>query len=167
LANVAGVLWFDKDRGAADIELDVWNRVFAINLLGVVHTVRHCLPTMLDHGGSMVHVSTVQHLRGDTKPQDAYQASKAGVCALSRSLAIQYAARRIRSNTVLPGITQTPLQSRWSDNDLKAASAVVPLGRVGTAADMSNAMIFLLSDASSYITGIDLVVDGGLMMKPP
>lgn len=170
LANVAGVLWFEKDKGAASIELAVWDRVFAINLRSMVHTVRHCVPLMIESGfGSMVHVSTVQWLRGDLRPQDAYQASKAGVCALSRSLAIQYGSNRIRSNTILPGVTLTPMQDRWSGDQatVDATAARVPLRRIGTPADMANAALFLLSDAASYITAVDLIVDGGLTMLPP
>jgi 3-oxoacyl-[acyl-carrier protein] reductase len=170
LANVAGVLWFGKDKAAADIDLSVWDQVFSINLRSMVHTIRYCVPAMITAGfGSMVHVSTVQWLRGDRNPQDAYQASKAGVCALSRSLSIQYAGNGIRSNTILPGLTLTPMQDRWvgDDSTLETISRKVPLGRIGTPADMSNAALFLLSDMASYITGVDLVVDGGLMVMPP
>lgn len=169
LANAAGVLWFERDKGATEIDLDVWDQVMTINLKSVVHTVRCAIPLMIKAGGgAMVHVSTIQFLRGDTQPQDAYQASKAGVCALSRSLAIQYAAKGIRSNTVLPGVTWTPLQARWEGRpDIQdAVAAAVPLGRMGTAEDMAQACLFLLSDAASYITGVDLPVDGGLLVKP-
>lgn len=169
LANVAGVLWFGRDKGAVEIDLDVWDQVMAINLKSVVHTARCAVPLMkAAGGGAMVHVSTIQFLRGDTQPQDAYQASKAGVCALSRSLAIQYAGDNIRSNTVLPGVTWTPLQARWEDRpDIQEAVAdAVPLRRMGTAEDMARACLFLLSDDASYITGIDLPVDGGLLVKP-
>lgn len=169
LANVAGVLWFGRDKGATEIDLDVWDQVMAINLKSVVHTARCAVPLMIRAGGgAMVHVSTIQFLRGDTQPQDAYQASKAGVCALSRSLAIQHAAAGIRSNAVLPGVTWTPLQARWEDKpDIQRAVAeVVPLGRMGTVEDMAHACLFLLSDDASYITGIDLPVDGGLLVKP-
>lgn len=169
LANVAGVLWFGRDCGATEIDLDIWSQVMDINLKAMVHTVKCAVPMMTaSGGGAMVHVSTVQFLRGDTQPQDAYQASKAGVCALSRSLAIQHAHQGIRSNTVLPGVTWTPLQSRWEGDDKtqELVAQAVPLGRMGTAQDMANACMFLLSDEASYITGIDLPVDGGLLVKP-
>ena len=107
-------------------------------------------------------------MRGDDAPQDAYQASKAGLIALSKSIAIQFAADGIRSNTILPGPTQTSMQQRWIDNPaLKEATiATVPLGRVGTPRDMSNAVLFLLSDAASFITGTELIVDGGVAALP-
>jgi len=169
LANVAGVLWFGRDKGATEIDLDVWDQVLRINLTSMVHTVKCAVPLMTaTGGGSMVHVSTIQFLRGDERPQDAYQASKAGVCALSRSLAIQHAKAGIRSNAVLPGVTWTPLQARWEGNDevQKLVGQAVPLGRMGTSEDMAKACLFLLSDEASYITGVDLPVDGGLLVKP-
>lgn len=169
LANVAGVLWFGRDCGATEIDLDIWDQVMNINLKAMVHTVKCAVPMMVAAGGgAMVHVSTVQFLRGDTHPQDAYQASKAGVCALSRSLAIQHAYQGVRSNTVLPGVTWTPLQSRWEGDETTQdlVAKAVPLQRMGKAQDMANACMFLLSDDASYITGVDLPVDGGLLVKP-
>ncbi|MBL8581193.1 MAG: SDR family oxidoreductase [Rhizobiaceae bacterium] len=168
LANVAGVLWFGRDKSVLEMDMDVWDQVFAINLKAVALTSRAAVPYMLKtgRGGAMVHFSTVQWYRGDPKPQDAYQASKAGVCALSKSLAMQLAPQGIRSNAICPGMTLTPLQARWdSDEVLKAVADYAPLGRIGTPQDMANAALFLFSDAASYITGIELAVDGGLLMR--
>jgi len=168
LANVAGVLWFGRDRSALEIDMDVWDQVFAINLRAMVLTARHAVPFMrkTGRGGAMVHFSTIQWYRGDPNPQDAYQASKAGVCALSKSLAMQLAAENIRSNAICPGMALTPLQARWdNDETLQAVASYAPLGRIGTADDMAMATLFLLSDAASYITGIELAVDGGLLMR--
>ncbi len=119
-------------------------------------------------GGAMVHFSTIQCLRGDDAPQDAYQASKAEVIALSKSLAIQLGKSNIRSNVILPGPAQSPMQARWDDDvaAIESLSQVVPLGRVGQVTDMSNACLFLLSDKASFITGTELVVDGGLLARP-
>ncbi|TGT74470.1 SDR family oxidoreductase [bacterium M00.F.Ca.ET.159.01.1.1] len=168
LANVAGVLWFGRDKSALEMDLDVWDQVFNINLKSFVHTARAVVPYMRagGRGGAMVHFSTIQWYRGDPKPQDAYQASKAGVCALSKSLAMQLAGERIRSNAICPGMALTPLQARWDTEEKRAAVAdYTPLGRIGTPQDMANAALFLLSDAASYITGIELAVDGGLLMR--
>jgi NAD(P)-dependent dehydrogenase (short-subunit alcohol dehydrogenase family) len=167
LANVAGVLWFGRDRSLLDMDMGVWDQVFNINLKSMVHTARAAVPHMRRAGGgSMVHFSTVQCLRGDALPQDAYSTAKAGVGALSRSLAMQLAADGIRSNTIFPGPTLTPLQGRWDTQEkVDAVGAQIPLGRVGTPDELANAALFLLSDAASYITGIDLVVDGGLLLK--
>ncbi len=169
LANVAGALWFDRDRSALDVDLEVWDQVLAINLKSIVHTARHAVPSMRARGGgAMVHFSSTQCLRGDPAPQDAYQAAKAGVIALSKSLAIQLAGDRIRSNVILPGPTESPMQDRWrADPDSRDATArAIPLGRVATVEDMANACLFLLSDRAAYITGTELLVDGGLLSKP-
>jgi 3-oxoacyl-[acyl-carrier protein] reductase len=169
LANVAGALWFDRDKTALEIDLDVWDQVMAINLKSMVHTTRHIVPQMRKRGGgAMVHFSSTQCMRGDSAPQDAYQAAKAGVVAFSRSLAIQLAGENIRSNVIYPGPSESPMQDRWKQNpDAQAATAsAIPLGRVGTVEDMSNACLFLLSDKASFITGTELLVDGGLQAKP-
>ena len=169
LVNGAGVLWFERDRSVVDIDLGLWDDIMSINLKSMVHTVKHAVGFMCrSGGGAMVHVSTTQCFRGDDKPQDAYQASKAGVLALSKSLAIQFASAGIRSNALVPGPTDSPMQARWVEIPaLKTAvSESIPLGRVGTPEDMSNATLFLLSDAAAFITGIELVVDGGYLAKP-
>jgi NAD(P)-dependent dehydrogenase (short-subunit alcohol dehydrogenase family) len=167
LANVAGVLWFGRDASLLDMDLGVWDRVFAINLKSMVHTARAVVPHMRKAGGgAMVHFSTIQCLRGDPVPQDAYSTSKAGVGALSRSLAMQLAGDQIRSNAIYPGPTLTPMQDRWNTAEKVAAVGQwVPLGRVARPEDLANPALFLLSDAASYITGIDLVVDGGVLLK--
>ena len=168
LCNVAGVLWFDRDRSVFDIDLDVWDRVFEVNLKSMVHTVRACIPRMKASpgAGAMVHFSTIQWMRGDTVPQDAYAASKAAVSAFSRSLAMQLAADGIRSNVVCPGLTLTPMQARWDTQEVQDRIAqTIPVGRLGRPEDMANTAMFLLSDGADYITGVDVVVDGGQLLK--
>lgn len=98
LVNAAGVLWFGRDRSLLDVELEVWNRVIAIKLTGCMLSARHAIPLMRKSGGgAMVHFSSTQCLRGDDQPQDAYQVAKAGILALSKSIAIQFAKDKIRS----------------------------------------------------------------------
>lgn len=169
LVNAAGVLWFERDRSVVDIDLEVWHRVLDIDLKSMVLTVRHAVPLMKrTGGGAMVHFSSIQCLKGDDRPQDAYQAAKAGMLALSKSIAIQFAGDRIRSNAILPGPVDSAMQARWrQDPGAKRLTAqAVPLGRVGTTQDMADACLFLLSDRASYITGTELIVDGGLMARP-
>jgi NAD(P)-dependent dehydrogenase (short-subunit alcohol dehydrogenase family) len=169
LVNAAGVLWFGRDRSLLDVELEVWDRVIAINLTGCMLTARQAIPLMQrSGGGAIVHFSSTQCLRGDDKPQDAYQVAKAGILALSKSIAIQFAPERVRSNVILPSATESPMQARWrQDPELKrATAAAVPLGRVGTVEDMANACLFLLSEQAAFITGTELVVDGGRMALP-
>ncbi len=164
LVNAAAVLWFGRDASLVDMDLEVWDRVIDIDLRAVMLTCRHAVPLMrAGGGGAMVHVSSTQSLRGDPKPQDAYTACKAAIIGLSKSLAVQYAAEGIRSNVLIPGATRSPLQERWrTAPELEQATAKsIPLGRVGRTQDMADAVLFLLSDKASYITGTELVVDGG------
>jgi NAD(P)-dependent dehydrogenase (short-subunit alcohol dehydrogenase family) len=92
LVNAAGVLWFGRDRSLLEVELEVWNRVIAINLTGCMLAARHAIPLMRKTGGgALVHFSSTQCLRGDDQPKDAYQVAKAGILALSKSIAIQFA----------------------------------------------------------------------------
>ena len=167
LANIAGVLWFERDASLLDMDLEVWDQVFDINLKSMVHTARATVPHMRKAGGgAMVHFSTTQCLRGDPKPQDAYSTSKAGVGALSRSLAMQLAADNIRSNAIYPGLTLTPLQARWdTDEKIEEMGQFVPMGRIASPQELAKVGVFLLSDGASYVTGIDLPVDGGLLLK--
>ena len=161
LVNCTGVLWFDRDASLVDMDMDVWDRVLAINLKSFALTARHAIPLIKrTGGGAMVHFSSCQALRGDRKAQDAYGASKGAILSMSRSLAIQFAKDGIRSNVVLPGGTLTPMQERWRGREAEVASSI-PLGRIGTSQDQSNACLFLLSDKASYITGTELIVDGG------
>ncbi len=166
LANVAGVLWFGRDKSLVEMDLAVWDEVMEINLKSMVLTSCAAAPFMRKtKGGAMVHFSTIQWMRGDLKPQDAYQASKAAVSAVSRSLATQLATDGIRSNCICPGPTLTPLQARWDTEEVRRQVAdYVPLKRIGTTDDMANAALFLLSDGASFITGVDLIVDGGVLM---
>ncbi len=169
LVNAAAILLFGEDRSLVEIELATWQRVLAINLTGCMLAARHAIPCMQKSGGgAMVHVSSIQCLRGDDRPQDAYQVAKAGILALSKSIAIQFATAKIRSNVILPGPTESPMQARWqADPAMKhRTAAAVPLGRVGTPRDMAAACLFLLSDQAAYVTGTELIVDGGLMARP-
>ena len=169
LVNTIGVLWFDRDRSVVDMEMAVWQQLMQINLGTMVHLARNVVPLMQQNDfGAMVHFSSIDALSGDPLPQDAYGAAKAAMIRLSKSLAVQFAPQGIRSNVVLPGPTLTPLQARWEgreDLQEKVASHI-PLGRLGNVEDLANACLFLLSDEASYITGTELIVDGGLTALP-
>lgn len=164
LVNTAGVLWFDRDKSVTDMDMDVWDQVMAINVKSFALTARHAIPHMKTRGGgAMVHFSSVDATGGDAPSQDAYGASKAAVIRLAKSLAIQFAGDNIRSNVILPGGTLSPMQERWDDEAARErAAGFVPMGRLGTTDDMANACLFLLSDEASYITGVELPVDGGI-----
>ena len=168
LVNAAGVLWFERDTSLTSIDLEVWNEVLRINLTAAMIAARVAVPYMRRGGGAMVHVSSTQCYRGDDRPQDAYQASKAGLLALSKSIAIQFAADGVRSNVIVPGPTRSPMQRRWEENPAaeQATAASIPLGRVGTTGDLAEAILFLLSDRAGWITGVEMIVDGGLLARP-
>ncbi len=169
LVNTTGVLWFDRDRSLVEMDMDVWDQVLQINLKSHALTARHAIPEMIKRGGgAMVHIASIDATRGDGQPQDAYGASKAAVIRLSKSIAIQFAKQGIRSNSILPGPVLSPMQERWEGHDDVLASIAdhVPLGRVGTTQDIADACLFLLSDRAAYITGTELVVDGGCLAKP-
>ena len=115
----------------------------------------------------MVHFASIDALRGEINPQDAYAVSKAAVIRFSKSVAVQFAADGIRSNVILPGPVLSPMQDRWrGKEDVQAeVAAGIPLGRLGTTQDQSDACLFLLSDKASFITGTELVVDGGITAR--
>ena len=169
LINATGVLWFDKDISATQINFNVWDKVFEINLKSMAYLSKLIVPKMKKKKfGSMVHISSVDALSGDDKPQDAYGASKAAMIRLSKSLAIQFASYNIRSNIILPGPIETPMQNRWKKNPKAKIqlSKMIPLRRNGKPKDIANTILFLLSNEGNYITGIEITVDGGLTAKP-
>ena len=169
LVNTTGVLWFDKDVSAVDINPDIWDKVFEINLKSMMYLSKIIVPLMKKNSfGSMIHVSSIDALSGDDKPQDAYGASKAAMIRLSKSFAIQFAGNKIRSNIILPGPIDTGMQVRWKKNPKakKNLEKFIPLNKVGKPEDISNASMFLLSDQASYITGTEMIVDGGITSKP-
>ena len=162
LVNSLGLLLFDQDVSLLDIDLEVWDRVIEVNLKSFVLTTRHAVPLMRNAGGgAIVHFSSCQALRGDVRPQDAYGAAKGAILSMSKSIAIQFAHDNIRSNVILPGGTMSPMQERWKGKEADVAKGI-PLGRLGTTQDQANACLFLLSDKASYITGAELIVDGGV-----
>ena len=116
LVNTTGVLWFDKDISAVNIDDKIWDKVFQINLKSMVFLSKIIVPKMIKNNfGSMVHISSIDALSGDDKPQDAYGASKAAMIRLSKSFAIQFAVNQIRSNIILPGPIDTGMQIRWKN----------------------------------------------------
>lgn len=164
LYNNAGVLWRDLDLGVLETDESVWDRVMAINLKGMVWVCKHGIPKLVEAGGgAVVNIGSTSALLGDTVPQDAYTASKGAIVSFTRSLAVQFAAQGVRANCIHPGFIDTPMQTvRTADPAwVKTACASIPLGRLGTPRDVVNAALFLASDEAAYITGVELVVDGG------
>ena len=169
IVNAAGVLWFDKDLGLEKIKTDIWDKVFSINLKSMMIVLKKILPNMKKNKfGSIVNISSIDALSGDDKPQEAYGASKAAMIRLSKSIAIQYANKNIRSNSILPGPVDTPMQKRWKKNPnaKKNLTKIIPLQRVGKPENIADTVLFLLSEQSCFITGTEIIVDGGLKARP-
>ena len=167
--NAAGVLWFDKDLGLEKIKTNIWDEVFLINLKSMLVVLKKIIPYMKKNKfGSIVNISSIDALSGDDKPQEAYGASKAAMIRLSKSIAIQYANKNIRSNSILPGPVETPMQKRWKKNPnaKKNLTKIIPLQRVGKPENIADTVLFLLSEQSCFITGTEIIVDGGLKARP-
>lgn len=167
LYNNAGVLWRDRDVSVLETDEETWDRVFAINLKGMVWIGKYGIPHLIAAGGgSIVNVGSTSALLGDSIPQDAYTASKGAVISFTRSLAVQFGPSGVRANCIHPGFTDTPMQTvRTGDPAwVEAATAEIPLGRLATPRDVVNAALFLASDEAAYVTGAELVVDGGAVV---
>jgi NAD(P)-dependent dehydrogenase (short-subunit alcohol dehydrogenase family) len=170
LVNAAGVAWFGRDCSVLNMDDDLWSRVLEINLTAAMRFARASAPALRERRGAMVHIASIAGLRGMDDPMDAYQVSKAGLISLSRGLAIALAGEGVRSNTVCPGAVDTPLVADIYAEDPRRRdrmAARTPLGRLGTAADVAEACLYLLSDAAGFVTGTDLVIDGGWLSIMP
>jgi NAD(P)-dependent dehydrogenase (short-subunit alcohol dehydrogenase family) len=163
LYNNAGVLWKDRDRSVLETDERWWDRVMAINLKSVFWVTKHGIPHLRRAGGgSIILMGSVSALAGFTRAQDAYTAAKGGLISLGKSLAIQFAKDGIRCNVIHPGIVDTPLQAPYLTEALRREFAAgIPLGRIAEPREIASVALFLASDESSYMTGAELVVDGG------
>jgi NAD(P)-dependent dehydrogenase (short-subunit alcohol dehydrogenase family) len=167
LYNNAGVLWKDRDRSVLETNGAEWDRVMAINLKSVFWVTKYGIPHLrAAGGGSIILVGSVSALAGFTRAQDAYTAAKGALIALNKSLAIQFARDNIRSNIIHPGIIETPLQAPYLTDALRAEFKTgIPLGRIGQPREIAYAALFLASDESSFMTGAEMIVDGGFMAQ--
>jgi NAD(P)-dependent dehydrogenase (short-subunit alcohol dehydrogenase family) len=165
LYNNAGVLWKDRDRSVLETDGAQWDRVMAINLKSVFWVTKFGIPRLqAAGGGSIVLVGSVSALAGFTRAQDAYTAAKGALIALNKSLAIQFAQDNIRCNIIHPGIIDTPLQAPYLTDQLREEFKTgIPLGRIGKPREIAYAALFLASDESAFMTGAEMVVDGGFM----
>ena len=164
LFNNAGIFPAD-DGGTLETPPETWHRVMEVNLQGVWLGCRAAIPAMLDSGGgSIVNVASFVALMGAATAQVAYTASKGGVLALTREIAVEYARSGIRANSICPGPVETPLLAELlADPDRRARRLVhVPMGRFGRPEEIAAAALFLASDEASFMTGAALVVDGGI-----
>jgi NAD(P)-dependent dehydrogenase (short-subunit alcohol dehydrogenase family) len=163
LYNNAGVLWKDRDRSVLETDEQWWDRVIAINLKSAFWVTKHGIPHLRQAGGgSIIMMGSVSALVGFARAQDAYTAAKGALISLTKSLAIQFARDRIRCNIIHPGIVDTPLQAPYLTDALRREfEAGIPLGRIADPREIATVALFLASDDSSFMTGAELVVDGG------
>ena len=164
LFNNAGIM-DHNDGDASQTSEEVWDRTMAINLKGVFLGCKFGIEALRRAGGgSVINTASFVALMGAATPQLAYTASKGGVLAMTRELAIIHAREDIRVNALCPGPLQTELLMSFLDTDEKKQRRLVhiPMGRFGLAREMAQAALFLASDESSYVTGSDFTVDGGI-----
>lgn len=164
LYNNAGI-FHAEDAGTVETAEEVWDRVVDINLKGVWLGCKYGLPALLrSGGGSIINVASFVALMGAATPQIAYTASKGGVLAMTREIAVEYARKGIRANALCPGPIETPMLAELlSDPQRRARRLVhIPIGRFGQAEEIARAALWLASDESSLMTGASLVVDGGI-----
>lgn len=165
LYNNAGIFPND-DHSVIDTEEKVWDKVYAVNVKGVYFVCKHGIPELIKRGGgSVINVASFVALVGCSVPQDAYTASKGAVLALSKSLAVQFGPKGVRTNAVCPGPIETPLLTEWLLKEPKEKAKRlnrIPMGRFGRAEDIVNLALYLASDESSWTNGAALVADGGI-----
>ena len=168
LHNNVGISVEGGDAPITEIETEAFDRIVAVNLRSVVYTCKHALPIMRAQGaGAILNISSTAAL--EDYPWVAYKASKAGLIAMTKQIAIQNAEYGVRANVILPGLMDTPMAvdrraEAWGRPRAEVAAerdAKVPLGHMGTGWDVAYAALFLASDEAKFITGVALPVDGG------
>ena len=162
--NNAGIMHSDDDN-AVTTEESVWDLTMNINVKGVFFGCKYGIPALRRAGGgSIINTASFVALLGAATPQIAYTASKGAVLAMSRELAIIHARENIRVNALCPGPLRTELLMSFLNTDEKKQRRLVhvPMGRFGEAREIAYAALYLASDESSYVTGTDFVVDGGI-----
>jgi NAD(P)-dependent dehydrogenase (short-subunit alcohol dehydrogenase family) len=153
------------DADAIATSEEVWDITMNINLKGVYLGCKYGIPALRQAGGgSVINTASFVAFMGAATPQIAYTASKGGVLALTRELAIVHARENIRANALCPGPLQTELLMKFLDTPEKKQRRLVhiPMGRFGQAREIAQAALFLASDESSYVTGTEFLVDGGI-----
>jgi meso-butanediol dehydrogenase/(S,S)-butanediol dehydrogenase/diacetyl reductase len=162
VVNAAGVLSFSHTH---EVSLDEWSRLIAINLTGTFLMCRQSLPHLLATRGNIVNLASTAAHAGQPWAT-AYVASKGGVLALTRSLAVEYAAQGLRVNSISPGAIDTPITGAFhlpEGADIKLLGRVTPLGPFGTPEGIAAAIAFVASDEASHMNGADLLIDGATL----
>ncbi len=161
--------------GPVETSEETWDRVMAVNLKSMFLTCKYVLPYMEKQGGGVIiNISSIAAIRYTGIPYITYYTTKAGILGLTQGIALQYATKNIRANAILPGLMQTPmfvepLKEAYAAGDVEKMFEIrnkqCPTGKMGDAWDVAHAALFLASDESKYITGAQIVVDGGITCK--
>jgi len=161
--------------GPVETSEETWDRVMAVNLKSMFLTCKYVLPHMEKQGsGVIINISSIAAIRYTGIPYITYYTTKAGILGFTQGIALQYAAKNIRANTILPGLMHTPmfvepLKEAYAGGDVEKMFEIrnkqCPTGKMGDAWDVAHAALFLASDEARYITGAQIVVDGGITCK--
>ncbi len=172
LVNNVGIA---RMGGLEDVSLEEWDTVHNINLKGFFLTCQQAVPHMVKQGGgSIINISSIAAIRWTGVKYLTYASSKAALLQLTQSIALEYASQKVRANALLPGLMKTPMvregfSDAYSADDIeemyRIRDAQCPMGHMGDAWDVANAALFLASNESRYITGQQLIVDGGISCK--
>ncbi|HET7169983.1 MAG TPA: glucose 1-dehydrogenase [Candidatus Limnocylindrales bacterium] len=168
LYNNAGIMP-EADHSVTDTSVEVWDQVMAVNVRGPFLGCKYAIPAMeAGGGGSIINIASFVALVGCSVPQDAYTASKGAILSLTRSLAVQFGPKGIRTNAICPGPVETPLLMDWLLKDEAAKQlrlARNPSGRFGKPEEIVHMAVYLASDESRWTNGASLVVDGGITVN--
>lgn len=167
LYNNAGIMP-GEDTSVEETSPATWDRVLDVNLKSIFLICKHGIPKLVESGnGSIINIASFVALMGCTVPQDAYTASKGAILSLTRSLAVQHGKQGVRANAICPGPIMTPMLETLFPNEEEKMKRLnrIPMGRFGRAEDIVWAGIFLASDESSWMTGTQFVVDGGITVN--
>jgi NAD(P)-dependent dehydrogenase (short-subunit alcohol dehydrogenase family) len=168
LYNNAGIMP-EADHSVIDTDVDTWDKVMAVNVRGVFLGCKYAIPAMIEGGsGSIINIASFVALLGCSVPQDAYTASKGALLALTRSLAVQFGPKGIRTNAICPGPVETPLLMDWLVKDEAAKQlrlARNPTGRFGKPEEIVYMAMYLASDEARWTNGAQMVVDGGISVN--
>lgn len=162
VANVAGVLSFSHTH---EQSLEEWDRLIRVNLTGTFLVCRHALPHLVASGGVIVNLASTAAHKGQPWAS-AYAASKGGVLAFTRALAVEYAAAGVRVNSISPGAIDTPITEAFhlpEGADIRLIDRVTPIGGFGTPEGIAAAIAFVASDEASHMNGADILIDGAAL----
>jgi NAD(P)-dependent dehydrogenase (short-subunit alcohol dehydrogenase family) len=147
----------------ADVDPGGWDRMVRVNLTGAFYGMRSVIPSMVEQGGgSIVNITSTAGISG-TRGMTAYSATKGGLRTLTRNAAVTYAAAGVRCNAVVPGVVATELLASAGPEALEAVLAVTPISRPGEPDEIAGGVLYLASDEASYVTGTELIIDGGFL----